>query len=367
MFAIMQETVRADLAANQECLKADLSSVRADISSVKANQENVRTDISSVKAALPAIQNVKADLAINQENVKIELSKIRKDIRTENKVLVRKFEAQNQQTKKDLTEKLQTESRRLTNLVSQVRKKTEAVLLGAKRQLQSVSFEFEARTVQVSNYTQSLVEEYRSEISGQVKKLDQEIKKKLDENLKNQQERQKKDLNIVNTKIVALENKVAELPRPSVVTESSTALQNLVPLSVVPSSDLNHVSVSPDENRTCSCQTTSCNVCMNQNVGECRMQVADSQQASSFLSSSDLPLPLFNEGKDNNPVYHFRQLDDFMKFTGVPKALQLAVAYRSVEGVMSRQWVETACGNLTHYSEIKRAFLNICCQHPCKV
>jgi hypothetical protein len=82
-----------------------------------------------------------------------------------------------------LTEKLETESRRLTNLVSQVRKETEAEILGAKRQLQSVSSEFEARTVQVRNDTQSLVEEYRSEIIGQVKKLDQEINKKLDTNL----------------------------------------------------------------------------------------------------------------------------------------------------------------------------------------
>jgi hypothetical protein len=82
-------------------------------------------------------------------------------------------------------------------------------------------------------------------------------------------------LNIVNAKIVALDSKVAELPRRAVVTESSTAHQGLVPPSVVPSSDLNHVSVSPDENRAFSCQPNNGNVCMENNVSACRMQVAD--------------------------------------------------------------------------------------------
>jgi hypothetical protein len=122
--------------------------------------------------------------------------------------------------------------------------------------------------------------------------------------------------------------------------EPSTAPQISASLSVVQQSDLSNVIVSPDENHTLSCQRNNGNMCTDNNVNACRMHVVDNTQASSFFSASELFLPLFNESKDNNiPVYHLRQLDDFMRFKGVPKALQLAVAYRSLVGVMSKQWV----------------------------
>jgi hypothetical protein len=58
---------------------------------------------------------------------------------------------------------------------------------------------------------------------------------------------------------------------------------------------------------------------------------------SSFLSSSELPLPLFDDATDTNPVFHLRRLDEFIKFKNVPQALQLAVACRSIIGQMSKQ------------------------------
>jgi hypothetical protein len=140
--------------------------------------------------------------------------------------------------------------------------------------------------------------ECRSEVNRQVEKV-----QKLNEIIKNQEERQKENLNVENAKIVALETKVAELPRPAVEMEPSTATQISISPSVVHQSDHN-IGVSPDENRVCSCQTNHEHVCMNNNhVDECRMHVIDNTQAFSFLSSTELPIPLFNEGKDNNPVY----------------------------------------------------------------
>jgi hypothetical protein len=62
--------------------------------------------------------------------------------------------------------------------------------------------------------------------------------------------------------------------------------------------------------------------CMSNQFKSCRMNVNNNHVVSSFLSSSELPLPLFDEAKNNNPVSHIRQLDEFMKFRGVPKALQ---------------------------------------------
>jgi hypothetical protein len=89
------------------------------------------------------------------------------------------------------------------------------------------------------------------------------------------------------------------------------------------------------------------------------MNVNNNNHVSSFLNSTELPLPQFDEAKDNNPVYHIRQLDEFMKFRGVPKALQLTVAYRSMVGQMCKQWAETASGNLKDYSGFRREFLKV--------
>jgi hypothetical protein len=77
---------------------------------------------------------------------------------------------------------------------------------------------------------------------------------------------------------------------------------------------------------------------MGSNWSRCRMVAStEAHQVSSFLSSSELPLPLFNENKYTNPIYHLRQLDQFFQFRGVPKAMQLAVAFRSIVGPMSSQ------------------------------
>jgi hypothetical protein len=35
----------------------------------------------------------------------------------------------------------------------------------------------------------------------------------------------------------------------------------------------------------------------------------ESVSVSSFLSSSELPLPLFDDDSDTNPVFHLQQLD----------------------------------------------------------
>jgi hypothetical protein len=347
LMAVIQqnnETVRKDLADNQESVKKDLAAVQESVrKDLAENQESVRKDLAenqeSVKKELAAVkESVRADLAASQENVKSELSKIRKDLKFETESVIKRFETQNQATRKELKDKLESETKRLTNLISQNQQETESELLGAKRQIQSMSSEFEARTIQVSEATHILIEECRTEVNEQIGQ-------------------QKEQLKVVNERIMALETQVAETPRPAVGVESSTAPHNLVSPSVVIGSDQNNMSVSPDENRICSCQTISCNTCNVQNVNECRMQ-APENQVSSYLSPTELPLPIFEEVSDTNPVYHLRQLDEFMKFRGIPKALQLAVAYRSVKGQMGRQWVETASNNLKDYEEFKKAFLN---------
>jgi hypothetical protein len=79
---------------------------------------------------------------------------------------------------------------------------------------------------------------------------------------------------------------------------------------------------------------------------------------NSYLSNSEFPLPLFDENSEINPVFHLKQLDEFIRFKGVPEACQLAVAYRPMAGHMSRQWVETISNNLTDYKAFRKALLN---------
>jgi hypothetical protein len=64
-------------------------------------------------------------------------------MQTEDEALINRFENQNKQTKKEFSGKLEADSRRLTNLVSQVQKETESELGGFRRQLQTVSSNFQ--------------------------------------------------------------------------------------------------------------------------------------------------------------------------------------------------------------------------------
>jgi hypothetical protein len=86
--------------------------------SVRANQESVKADIGSVKA---------------------DISRVRNDIKAENEKLIKRFELQSQEAKKEFSAKLDSEAWRLINLVGQVQKGTESELLAVKRQIQVVS------------------------------------------------------------------------------------------------------------------------------------------------------------------------------------------------------------------------------------
>jgi hypothetical protein len=84
------------------------------------------------------------------------------------------------------------------------------------------------------------------------------------------------------------------------------------------------------------------------NAGHVTVAVEHSS-ANSGLSNSEFPLPLFDENSEINPVFHLKQLDEFIRLKCIPEAYQLTVAYRSMAGHMSKQWVETVSHNLRDY------------------
>jgi hypothetical protein len=79
--------------------------------------------------------------------------------------------------------------------------------------------------------------------------------------------------------------------------------------------------------------------------------------AGSYISGVEFALPLYDERSGVNPVFHWRRLDEFMKIKNVPSSCQLAVAYRSAVGEMSRQWVEKISHQLTDYEAFRKIFL----------
>jgi hypothetical protein len=78
--------------------------------------------------------------------------------------------------------------------------------------------------------------------------------------------------------------------------------------------------------------------------------------ANSGLSGTELPL--FDENLDVNPMFHLKQLNEFIKLKGIPQAYQLAVARKSVVGCLPRQWLEAISDKLKNYEDFRQAFLS---------
>jgi hypothetical protein len=204
------------------------------------------------------------------------------------------------------------------------------------------------------------VEELANQLVDHRAEVDQSLDK-LDNEMSNRFSRQKETLEQVNAKIVALENKIstapatAEMranPSPSVVNQTQTHTNVRVDGAAdsLAATDVNHPgSCQSADSGPESVRVNDNNVCMNVSP--------ETASVSSFLSHSELPLPLFDDNSDTNPVFHLRRLDEFMHLKSVPKAFQLAVAYRSSIGEMSKQWVETVSRNLPDYDAFKRSFI----------
>jgi hypothetical protein len=333
MAAIQQtnENVKAELVANKESVRAELV----------ANNEILK-------------ESVRSELATSHENFKAEVSKIRKQMQLENEELTKRFEKQIQQSQKEWSGKLDLESRRLTNLVKQAQKETEAELLGFKKQLQTATSAFDEKLEHTNSTTQTVieglvshVEERQSEVDNKIQEISSRIEQQKESN--NQTGIEQK-FDQVDARIVALETKVSE---------PNYNNANLPGPSGVLTSDQQQTQVQNGESRTCSCQSGTCSECMSYNTNTCRMNGNNQQQVANFLNSTELPLPQFDEAKNTNPVYHLKQLEEFMRLRGVPKELHLAVAYRSMTGQMAKQWAETTSWSIKDYPEFCREFLKV--------
>jgi hypothetical protein len=332
-------------------VSADIGGVKTDIGNVSAELSSVKADITSVKADISArISQLQDANTKFQENLRAEA-------KAENEKLIKRIEQQGQQIRKETTANLDAEARRLTNLVGRVQKETEAELVAVKEQIQIVTTGFESTVEQNTTHTKAVVEE----LANQLVDHRAEVNNTLHE-VNDRFSRQKETIEQVNAKIVALETKIsaapvtAELratPSPSVVNQNqdNTSVRVDGAADSLATTDGNHPgSCQPANSGTEIVRMSDNSVGMN--------AIPENASVSSFLSHSELTLPLFDDNSDTNPVFHLRRLDEFMKLKSVPKAFQLAVAYRSIIGQMSKQWVKTVSRNLPDYDAFKKSFLS---------
>jgi hypothetical protein len=347
------------LAAINESNKAFQSSVVAKINELQESNTKLQTSVESKLSKLQ--ESVRADIS----------SKIEKSIK--------RFEVENQKLGKEFSEKVDAESRRLVNIVGQVQTDTEIELMAVKKHVQAVSNGLQIKLDQTAiqnnaliNQLTSKVIEKKTDADNDVLRLDQrvdqisnevrQVKDSLNENVTVVQRRQRESIELISKKvnaekstnsriemqsaeIVTLKSKacewgsVTQSEDPTVRRESGNIVQ-LSPSAICLGSNDNNGG-NGRANTPCSCQSGNCNMCErnSMNAGHGDVAVGHSS-AYTGLSNSEFPLPLFDDISEINPVFHLKQLDEFIRLKCIPEAYQLTVAYRSMtRHMMSKQWV----------------------------
>jgi hypothetical protein len=228
--------------------------------------------------------------------------------------------------------------------------------VAVKEQIKIVTTGFESTVEQNTTHTKAIVEE----LANQLADNRPEVNNTLHE-VNDRFSRQKETIEQVDAKIVALETKILAAPTFELRATPSPSVvnQNQDNNSVRVDGAANSLAAT-DGNYPGSCQSADSgteSVRMHDNA-VCMNVSPENASVCSFLRHSELTLPLFDDNSDTNPLFYLRRLDEFMKLKNVPKTFQLAVAYRSIIGQMSKQWVETVNRNLPDYDAFKKSFLS---------
>jgi phage shock protein A len=120
---------------------------------------------------------------------------------------------------------LDTEARRLTNLLGRVQRETEAELVAVKEQLKIVTTGFESTVEQSTTRTKEVVEKLANQLVDHRAEVDNNLEK-LDHEMSNRISRQKETIEQVNAKIVALETKFSEAPVAAASRATSSSVVN---------------------------------------------------------------------------------------------------------------------------------------------
>ena len=310
--------------------------------------------------------------AMQRENALLKES-IRADIRTESEKVLQRFELQAQELRREFTNQMNVESRRVTGLVSQIKSESQSELVAVKRQLRSIGEDFDSRLNQANTSSQVVinepadrVEEHRAEVNDELARLKESLGN-YSEALTHDKSVVERSLGQVNAKVSELESKFNEQTTKQISAPEARAVSRD---SISPSvAQVHGPTVEPEgtlgnggavgEDASCSCRPAHCTSSSDSSLNVCSMHAtSETVTLSSFLSNSELPLPLFDDATETNPVFHLRRLEEFINFRGVPRPLRLALACRSIVGQIGKQWVEAISHHLQDYEGFKKAFLN---------
>jgi hypothetical protein len=298
-----------------------------------------------------------------QENVK-------KDLQTETEQLTKRCELETQKLDKQVTAKLDSGIRSVYNKISQVQKEVDLELTAVKQNINMVPDKVEKKLNQQLSQTNIVVEELATvQFSDSVDQLESKlttlgpevnairdkvqqsaevISKRPWERVKQTVQRDKASM---ETQMGRLGSQVVEL-RELVLTRNDAVPH-------VPSSSIGSI---VSENNVHEGNTTGCSTgSVNASTGTKVNFVNNADRAiitHCVLSNSELSLPLFGEKLEVNPMFHFKQLTEFIKLKEIPQAHQLAVASKSIIGKLSRQWLEAISDKLKNYDDFRQAFLS---------
>jgi exonuclease VII large subunit len=366
------DSIKSDLNSTQIKLDQFQNSVKSDLNSLRSDLNEVKSDLSANQTKLDQFQSsVRSDLNGVKSDLQAHQEQVRADIQAENQKLLRNFEAQTQGLRQEFNQKLESENRRVSQLVSQVQSETAAELAAVKGQLQGMSTEFDARLDHSNANTQGLIneladqmQEHRSEVSVQMERQKESLEKLTEANTRevaNQFDQMK-------AKFVEIESKLnVSAERQTLAPGASVVVHHSPPPSAAPTDGPTRTEAietsSGTVDGTVSCNhppTTGHTVTSHSGVNDCAEHANPTAEVSlsGYLTNSELPVPLFDDMSETNPVLHLRRLEEFFQFRNVPKSLWLTIACRSIIGHLSKQWIEAIAHRLADYEAFKEAFLN---------
>jgi hypothetical protein len=92
---------------------------------------------------------------------------------------------------------------------------------------------------------------------------------------------------------------------------------------------------------------------------ECQFTVTNTKDTTVHIDNQLITISLYHYlMKTINPVFHLKQLDNYMEVKRISNDRKLILAYKSMNSEMSTQWVETVINYIYDYETFKKEFLN---------
>ncbi|PNF42415.1 hypothetical protein B7P43_G12348 [Cryptotermes secundus] len=176
----------------------------------------------------------------------------------------------------------------------------------------------------------------------------------------------KRNFDELNSVISNSNGKLPVSPRAATSVETlQPAESSFVPATLaVNVSDNYDISNNVNGSLVCSDKHESCNVCTNGGVSDQNVPMSVRHHSvSRYLSQPDFSLPIFDDSSQVNAMFRLNQLDEFMRFRGVPKQFQQGIAYKSIVDPGGKQWLAAIPHTLTNYERFKIEFSKNCWSH----